>query len=109
MAAPARVAAVAVAMVEVATVVAVIAVVAGVERAAVVPVVAVAAVAVDAIYDDPRNDKCSIRGQMTTKLVPEAPKATAQVTAIVPEGSYCSAIWASRRDEKDMHPTILSN
>ena len=59
-AALAQVAAVAVAMVEVAGVIAVIAIAARDERAAVIPVVAVAAVAVDAIYDDPRNDKRSI-------------------------------------------------
>ena len=94
-AALAQVAAVAVAMVEVAGVIAVIAIAARDERAAVIPVVAVAAVAVDAIYDDPRNDKLSIRGPMTTKLMLEAPKATAQTTATVTKGSYCSAIRAS--------------
>ena len=95
MAALVKVAAVAVAVVEVAAVVAVIAVVAGDERAAVIPVVAVAAVAVDAIYDGPRNDKLWIRGPMTTKLILEAPKATAQAIATVTRGSYCSAIRAS--------------
>ena len=32
---------------------------------------------------------------MTTEIVLEAPKATAQATAIMTEGSYCSANWAS--------------
>ncbi len=90
-----QVAAVAVAVVEVAAVVAMIAIVAGDDRAAVIPVVAVAAVAVDAIYDDPRNDKLSIRSPMTTKLILEALKATTQTTATVTKGSYCSAIRAS--------------
>jgi len=94
-AAPAQVAAVAVAAVEAAGVIAVIAIVAGDERATVIPVVAVAAVAVDAIYDGPRNDKLWIRGPMTTKLILEAPKATAQAIATVTRGSYCSAIRAS--------------
>ena len=93
--APVQVAAVAVAMVEVAGVIAAIAVVTGDERAAVIPVVAVAAVAVDAIYDDPRNDKLSIRRPMTTKLIVEALKATTQTTATVTKGSYCSAIRAT--------------
>ena len=94
-AALAQVAAVAVAVVEVAAVAAMIAIVAGGDRTAVIPVVAVAAVAVDAIYDDPRNDKLSIRRPMTTKLILEAPKATAQAIATVTRGSYCSAIRAS--------------
>ncbi len=94
-AALAQVAAVAVAVVEAAGVIAVIATVAGDERAAVIPVVAVAAVAVDAIYDDPRNNKLWIRGPMATKLILEAPKATARATATVIRGNYCCAIRAS--------------
>ena len=95
MAAVAAIAAVAVAVVEVAAMVAAVATVAGVEGAAVVAAVAVAVVAVGVIYDDPRNDKLEIREPMTTEIVLTTPETTAEATAIMTEGGYCSAIWAS--------------
>ncbi len=91
----AAVAAVAVAVVEVAAMVAAIAVVTAVEGAAVVAAVAVAVVAVGAIHDDRRNDKIEIREPMTTEIVLTTPEPTAEATAIMTEGGYCSAIWAS--------------
>ena len=44
---------------------------------------------------------------MTTEIVLAAPETTAEATAIMTEGSYCSAIWTNHRDDKEMqhaHP-----